>query len=158
MGDCRVAFVLFRAGAVECCPTCLNRLQKKKQRTTQTNMTKGTQVCHERTRHRLSQKETHTTRFKHMYTLLSLIYIHTHTLPNLERSSVPVQMAPPCVYSEGSYWVTADICSGDGAGGVWERGKRRGAGREEGLGRSYASVCSRGDSLPEKQKAPRHSR
>lgn len=45
-------------------------------------------------------------------------HTHTHTHPNLERSSVPVQMAPPCVYSEGSYWVTADICSGDGGGGV----------------------------------------
>lgn len=74
----------------------------------------------------VSEKK-NTTRFKHMYTLLSLIYIHirTHTLlPNLERSSVPVQMVPPCVHSEGSYWVTADICSGGAAGGVWEPGMR----------------------------------
>lgn len=54
-----------------------------------------------------------------------VFHVHTHThrnartLPNLERSSIPVQMAHPCVYSEGSYWVTADICSGDGGWWCW---------------------------------------
>lgn len=38
-------------------------------------------------------------------------------------------MVPPCVYSEGSYWVTADICSGDGGAGS------EGCGEEEEGGR-----------------------
>lgn len=53
---------------------------------------------------------------------------HTQTRgarSNLERSGVPVQMVPPCVYSEGSYWVTADICCGDG-GWLCRGGERRG--------------------------------
>lgn len=68
-------------------------------------------------------------------------------------------MAPPCVYSEGSYWVTADICSGDGGGGVGSERcgeEKRGGGQEEGgagwgegKGRASASACLEGDSLPE---------
>lgn len=41
-------------------------------------------------------------------------------------------MVPPCVYSEGSYWVTADICCGDGGWLCWgardEVGSRMGEG------------------------------
>lgn len=44
-------------------------------------------------------------------------------------------MVPPCVYSEGSYWVTADICCGDGGwlcrGARDEVGSRIGGGKGE---------------------------
>lgn len=55
-------------------------------------------------------------------------------------------MAPPCVYSEGSYWVTADICSGDGGGGVGSERcgeEKRGGGQGEGGGEK-----ERGESPP----------
>lgn len=86
-------------------------------------------------------------------------HTHEHT-PPVWRSSVPVQMASPCVYSKGSYWVTADICSGDGGGGVgserWGKEEEGGRGREE-RGGPLPPAYSGGDSPPE-WKAPRHRR
>lgn len=57
-------------------------------------------------------------------------------------------MVPPCVYSEGSYWVTADICCGDG--GWLCRGARDEVGSRMGEGkRVQASGCSGGAPPPE---------
>ncbi len=45
-----------------------------------------------------------------------IIEVDAHVL--FTQAVCPSRNITPCVYSEGSYWVTADICSGDGDGGV----------------------------------------
>lgn len=83
-------------------------------------------VCHQDSHAHCSQKSR-----RHL-SLSSSSDLRLRTHPGLERSGVLLQMAPPCVYSEGSYWVTADICSGaaaaasEGCGEEEEEGGRGG--------------------------------
>lgn len=63
---------------------------------------------------------------------------HTHSLWS---TRALLQMAPPCVDSVGSYWVTEDICYTDEGGG--------GAPSACECVRVWTTLRSKGDSLPE---------
>lgn len=66
---------------------------------------------------------------------------HTHT-HSLWSTRALVQMAPPCVDSVGSCWVTEDICYADDGGG--------GAPSACECVRVWTALRSKGDSLPER--------
>lgn len=146
--------------AVEWCPTCRRpdstvseRRAQEKQHTTQTNTTKGTQVCHRCTRRLLSPRHAYSLQMArtHTHTHSSFSDLHSHTHSPIWRGA-----------AFRSRW-RLHVSTAKGATGLQQTsvlvmvvvvlGVRDEEGRREeeagGRGRASASACSGGEPLPE---------